>query len=283
MGIKLTRESSSEGCIDIYFGPGVTEGEQVIFANYIHAHLETGCETVQRLRYWVCPKCLTPKGNAEVLMENLLEEGVHATADCDRAKCRHKFPLWDALERRFASADLRRKVECLKDGDRIRLDTRRKGKLLALEVGARIASADQKSFEIPGTEDEGIDIELEFTTDGRGSGRRLYLQLKAGNSHLTRRADGVEIFRIKKQKWVKQWIQQPYPVMLVIGTFSDEDERIVGREKLEFADVRWMEISSILQSESQNATKPVKQIEFRGERLDLSSVRRWREKILACR
>ena len=32
--------------------------------------------------------------------------------------------------------------------------------------------------------------------------------------------------------------------------------------------------------ESRNGTKPVKQIEFSGERLDTGSVRRWREKAL---
>ncbi|MEA3208586.1 MAG: hypothetical protein QOE70_1643 [Chthoniobacter sp.] len=54
------------------------------------------------------------------------------------------------------------------------------GKPLALEVGSRITSADQKCFEIPSTEDEGIDMELEFTDDeGKGTDKRLYLQLKS--------------------------------------------------------------------------------------------------------
>ena len=35
-----------------------------------------------------------------------------------------------------------------------------------MEAGARITSADQKCFEIPATEDEGLDMELEFTNDG---------------------------------------------------------------------------------------------------------------------
>jgi hypothetical protein len=149
-------------------------------------------------------------------------------------------------------------------------------------VGARITSADQKCFEIPATEDEGLDMELEFTNDdGKGTGRRLYLQLKSGNSYLTKRkGDGAEIFTIKKQRWVDYWLQQPHPVMLVIGTFSEDDERMSDKGKLEFADVRWMEISSVLKRESANGTKPVKQIEFKGERLDLSSVRKWRDKIL---
>src|SRR5271169_759373 len=67
MGIKLTRETASSGDIGVYFGPGVTQEEQVIFANYIHAHLANRSEEVQRLRYYVCPHCGTSKGNPQVL------------------------------------------------------------------------------------------------------------------------------------------------------------------------------------------------------------------------
>ncbi len=52
---------------------------------------------------------------------------------------------------------------------------------------------------------------------------------------------------------------------------------------MEFADMRWMEITSLLKRESANGTKPVKQIEFKGERLDMTSVRRWRDKAVASR
>jgi len=109
----------------------------------------------------------------------------------------------------------------------------------------------------------------------------LFLQLKSGNSHLRKRKDGVEIFAIKEPRWVDYWLKQSYPVMLVIGTFAQDDERSMGREKLEFDEVRWMEISSYLKRESQNGKKSVKQIEFKGERLDMTSVRRWRDKALS--
>ena len=177
---------------------------------------------------------------------------------------------------------MRKQVERVQADDLAQLTTRRQGKLLVLDVGARITSANQKWIEVPGDEDDGIDMIVEFTDDdGNGVGKGLCLQLKAGNSFLkARKSDGVEIFAIKKQRWVKTWMNQPYPVMLVIGTFPEDDKHATRKEKLEFADVRWMEISSVLQRESQNGTKPVKQIEFQGERLDLSSVRRWRQKVL---
>jgi hypothetical protein len=282
MGIKLMRESGSDGNVSVYFGLGVTQQEQVIFANYIHAHLQVTCEKAQRLRYYVCPKCHAQKGNPEVLMKKLLRDKQNADTECDA--CGERFPLWDALEKKFASESVRAQVEQLKADDVVKLTERRKGKLLVLDVGARITSANQKWIEIPGDEDDGIDMILEFTDEeGNGIGNKgLCLQLKAGNSHLTKRkSDGAEIFTIKKQRWVQTWMNQAHAVMLVIGTFSEDDEDAFGKDKLEFADVRWMEITSVLKRESENGTKPVKQIEFKGERLDLSSVRRWREKVLA--
>ena len=111
MGLKLTRESGSDGDISVYFGKGVTQQEQVIFANYIHAHLQTSCEQAQRLRHYVCPKCHAPKGNAEVLMKKLLREKQNADTDCDN--CGERFPRWDALEKKFASEAVRAQVEHL--------------------------------------------------------------------------------------------------------------------------------------------------------------------------
>jgi hypothetical protein len=69
----------------------------------------------------------------------------------------------------------------------------------------------------------------------------------------------------------------------VSGTFAEEDRRATGSAKQEFADVRWLEITSVLKRFRANGTEPVTQIEFAGERLDISSVRRWREKVLAGR
>jgi small GTP-binding protein len=281
MGIKLSRESGSAGEISVYFGLGITETEQVIFANYIHAHLEDKSEKAQRLRHYVCPECHTPKGNPQVLMEKLLAKKTKADTECD--KCGHRFLLWDRLEQRFASDDVRIKVEELQAKDVVRLNSRRKGKLLVLDVGARITSANQKWYEVPQDEDDGIDIVMEFTDeDGNGVGKGLCLQLKAGNAHLIKRkSDGAEIFRIKKPRWVNTWKCQPYPVMLVIGTFKTDNSRTKGNEKLEFADIRWMEITSELDRLSEGGKTPVKQFVFKGERLDMASVRQWRERILS--
>ena len=58
-------------------------------------------------------------------------------------------PVWDALERKFASDAVRSQVEELQADDLAKLTTRRKGKLLVLDVGACITSPNQKWMEVP--------------------------------------------------------------------------------------------------------------------------------------
>lgn len=57
-----------------------------------------------------------------------------------------------------------------------------------------------------------------------------------------------------------------FPVLLAIRNAGGE--------------IRWMEVRDWLKRASDNGKKPVKQIAFAGERFDVMSVRRWREKML---
>ena len=71
------------------------------------------------------------------------------------------------------------------------------------------------------------------------------------------------------------------PASMRAAQFLDrfDDSRFETRA---FPDVRWMEISSVLQRELDAGRRPeqIKQIEFVGETLDMASVLRWRRKIL---
>jgi len=115
--------------------------------------------------------------------------------------------------------------------------------------------------------DYGIDGEIEFKDDlGRASGKRLYVQLKSGDSYLKkRRSDGAEVFQIKNPHWADYWQKQAYAVMLVIRTSDGV--------------IRWMDVSAYLKRESAGG-KVVKQIIFEGERFDAASVREWRKRML---
>ena len=297
LAVQLQRHNDSEGTVTLHMALAVTDAERVQFAQLIDGHLREAAETVERRRHWLCPHCHAPKGNGAVLMQKLARNGERAQVVCDA--CDRPFALYDNLERLFADTALRRQAEALGQQELPILTTRRKGKLLVLEVGARLTSANQKWQEINPDEDDGIDMQVEFTDDeGNGTGRYLYLQLKAGPSHLRRRKDGREIFTIKKPRWIQTWTQQPGPVMLVIGREAATDREdhwadSLGQARADvfradrsnsraFPDVRWMEISSVLQRELAAGRSPeqIKQIEFVGESLDMASVLQWRRKIM---
>jgi hypothetical protein len=65
-----------------------------------------------------------------------------------------------------------------------------------------------------------------------------------------RRKNGAEIFRIKKQSWVKYWLRQDRPVLRVVGTFPEESDELRGGGRERFAEIRWMEIGEALRRPS---------------------------------
>jgi len=116
--------------------------------------------------------------------------------------------------------------------------------------------------------DHGIDGEIELEDDeGRATGKRSYLQLKSGDSYVTtRQRDGAQVFQSGDERWATHWRQQAHPVLLVIRTAHGE--------------IRWMDVREHLKRASAGGT-PVKQIVFEGERFDVMSVRRWRDRAFA--
>jgi len=116
--------------------------------------------------------------------------------------------------------------------------------------------------------DQGIDMDVTFRDDaGDATGQKVHLQLKSGDSYLTiRKKDGAEIFKSFNQRQVRFWMDQAFPVILVIRNSNGE--------------IRWMEIRDHLKEVTGNGTKQVRQLEFVGQRFDVMSVRRWRDDAL---
>lgn len=171
------------------------------------------------------------------------------------------------MEQRFASPEIQQRVRELQEQSAIVLDNESKERALVGEVISTVALAGQISREF-NVSDHGIDMEIEFKNDaGEATGKKLYLQLKSGDSYLRERtSDGAEVFEIKKERHVSYWMAQAFPVMLVIRTLEGE--------------VRWMEVREWLKHASGTSKNPVKQIVFEGARFDVMSVRRWRDEIL---
>lgn len=104
--------------------------------------------------------------------------------------------------------------------------------------------------------DWGLDGEIEFKdAGGQATGKRVYVQLKSGDSHLSRRkSDGEEIFRVPKRRHLQYWAQHQYPVLLVIRQSSGL--------------IRWMDIGAYVRrhgSENQNVV-------FRGSVLTVDAI-----------
>jgi Domain of unknown function (DUF4365) len=112
--------------------------------------------------------------------------------------------------------------------------------------------------------DHGIDGEIEFKDyEGKASGKKVYLQLKSGDSYLTtRKTDGSEVFPIKNPRHADYWQQHAYPVMLVIRTSDGV--------------IRWMDVSAYLKAQK----PPVRQVVFQGEPFTALNLLRMRDKLI---
>jgi small GTP-binding protein len=263
LGVKLTRRGKGAAELEVYFDAAIESGEKIIFSQYVHEHLLPNARDVVRLRHYICPHCLEPVNNREVAMKKL-EEG---KKDILCVACEKRVPLWDELEDLFASPEMKQRVYELQKQSAIVLDNESKERALVGEVISTVALAGQLSREF-NVSDHGIDMEIEFKSDvGEATGQKLYLQLKSGDSYLRqRKSDGSEIFTIQDERHVRYWMGQAFPVLMVIRNSKGE--------------VRWMEVRDWLKRESDNGKQPVRQIHFEGERFDVMSVRRWRERAL---
>jgi hypothetical protein len=174
--------------------------------------------------------------------------------------------LWDELEQCFASPEMQQRVQELQTQAAIELDNESKERAFVGEVISTVALAGQLSREF-NVSDHGIDIEVEFKDDaGAATGRKVYLQLKSGDSYLHHRRDGTRVFTIRNQRHVRYWMAQKFPVILVIRTSDGE--------------VLWMEVRDWLKQLTNQGKKTITRIVFQGRRFDVMSVRGWREDAL---
>jgi small GTP-binding protein len=286
LGVKLERRAEGAGELVVYADPAIADAEKIIFSRYVHEHILQKGRDMVRLRHYCCPHCGTPVGNREVAMERLnawlanqpAELGLAGKIKTAKskpeeptilcAKCEKRVPLWDELEQYFASGEVKERVRQLQAESDLVLDNESKDRALVGDVISTVALAGQ-IIEEYSAKRYGLDMEIEFKDDeGKPTAKKLYLQLKSGDSHLRIRAsDGAKIFQIHHEDHAKYWMNQAYPVFLVIGDSEGE--------------VRWMEIRDYLKRESDSGKKIVKQIVFTGERFDVMSVRRWREKVFS--
>lgn len=178
--------------------------------------------------------------------------------------CEKRISLIDKLKELFASPSTKQQVNILQEESAIVLDDESKERALVGEVISTVALAGPISREF-NVSDHGIDMEVEFKLDGgEAFGKKVYLQLKSGDSYLKKRkSDGSEVFAVKNERHIQYWMAQAFPVLLVIRNSKGE--------------ISWMEIRDSLTFLTVNQNVPVRHLVFDGVRFDVMSVRRWRD------
>ena len=264
LGLKLTRKAEGAGELEVYFEPGISNETQVSFIRYVHEHLMRKAQDVVRLRHFVCDQCGTAVENRRAI-DLRLEKGFK---DIVCSVCEERVPLWDLIEERFASPEFIERVRLMEEQAKAVIDNESR-ELIVVGHAYAIAGEAGQIYRQYTNSDHGIDGEIEFKDQqGKASGKRLYLQLKSGDSYLSKRKrDDEEIFTIKNPRWSDYWQQQAYPVMLVIRTSDGA--------------IRWMDVTQYLKRESQGGKKPVKQVIFDGEPFTALSLLNYRKKALA--
>ncbi|MCP5103553.1 MAG: DUF4365 domain-containing protein [bacterium] len=262
-GLMLEHSGEGEGTISVFFETKVPDELKVVFIEYVHQHLLKCANDVRRDRRYVCPHCGTPVIDLKMVRKKLEEE--KNSIICQ--ECEKKVPLIDHIEQRLASDPVARKVFAMDQTATRQLSTQALEQILIGHMMAICGEADQL-FRPVTMFDYGIDGEVEFKDNkGKPSGKKIYVQLKSGDSYLReRKRDDALIFDVKNPRHLDYWQNQPVDVYLVIRPTS---ERTGGDPE-----IRWMNVTKYLKTRK---NKKNKQIVFTGEKLDAHSILRLRE------
>jgi hypothetical protein len=262
LGLKVTKEGDGIATISLYFDHKVPDELKVIFIEYVHRHLAKYACDITRDRRYVCCCCGRPFKDLELIRE-LLTDG-EKTIVCQ--KCRTEVELIDFIEQRLKSDPVAQKILAMEQTATRQLDTQALEQILIGHIMAIAGEANQVYRPVT-MFDYGIDGEVEFKdNDGKPSGKKIYVQLKSGNSYLrTRKGDGREVFDVTNDRHLDYWVSQPVDIYLVIRQKDDMSSEEV---------IRWMNVTSYLK---QREDKKSRQIIFDGKKLDATAMRKVRD------
>jgi small GTP-binding protein len=263
LGLLIQKEGDGIAKISLYFDMAVPDELKVIFIEYVHRHLDKYACEVTRDRRFLCPACTKPVTDLEAVRQRMQDGKDFITCQ----KCDGKVPFVDFIEQRLKSDPVARKILAMEETATRELDTQALEQILIGHMMAIAGEANQ-IFRPVTMFDHGIDGEVEFKDDdGNASGKKIYIQLKSGNSYLrTRKSDGQEIFDVHNERHFTYWISQPVDVYLVIR----QKDEMTGESV-----IRWMNVTEYL---NQRNNKKSRQLVFAGEKLDMEAVYRVRDK-----
>ena len=268
LGLKVeNRQGAGTATISLYFDHGVPDELKVIFIEYVHRHLATYAGEVTRDWRYVCPACGKPVKDLDAVRRRVAAKKEFITCQ----ECDEKVPFIDFIEERLKSDPVARKILAMEENATRELDTQALEQILIGHMLAIAGEANQIYRPVT-MFDYGIDGEVEFKdNDGKASGKKIYIQLKSGNSYLrTRKRDGSEVFDAD-ERHIEYWMNQPVDVYLVIRQ-TDE----MGGQQV----IRWMNVTRYLKARKDKTSR---QIVFSGEKLDMAAVYRVRDEFFPVR
>jgi GTPase SAR1 family protein/DNA-directed RNA polymerase subunit RPC12/RpoP len=262
LGLLIQKEGDGAATISLYFDVEVPDELKVLFIEYVHRHLARYACDVARDRRYLCSACRKPVTDLDAVRKRLAAKKDFITCQ----ECDEKVPLIDFIEQRLKSDPVARKILAMDETATRELDTQALEQILIGHMMAIAGEANQ-IFRPVTMFDHGIDGEVEFKdNDGKASGKRIYIQLKSGNSYLrTRKGDGREVFDVSNDRHLEYWISQPVDVYLVIR----QTDELSGQQV-----IRWMNVTRYLKDRED---KKSRQIIFAGEKLDMEAVYRVRD------
>ncbi|MFM9948260.1 MAG: TIR domain-containing protein [Saprospiraceae bacterium] len=262
LGLLIKKESDGDATISLYFDVEVPDELKVLFIEYVHRHLARyACDVIRDRRY-IC-ECGKPVTDLDAVRDRLAAGKTFIICN----KCDEKLPLIDFIEQRLKSDPVARQILKMEETATRELDTQALEQILIGHMMAIAGEANQ-IFRPVTMFDHGIDGEVEFKDNGgKASGKKIYVQLKSGNSYLrTRKKDGSEVFDVKEDRHLQYWINQPVDVYLVIR----QKDEMRGEET-----IRWMNVTRYLKNRKD---KQSRQIIFDGEKLDMEAVWKVRDR-----
>jgi len=258
LGLKLThKQGEGEATISLYFDKEVEDVLKAIFIEYVHRHLAKYACEVTRDRRYVCPECGKPVKDLDAVRTRLEAKKDFITCQ----ECDERVPLQDFIEQRLKSDPVARKILAMDATATRGLDTQALEQILIGHMMAICGEANQV-FRPVTMADYGIDGEVEFRhNDGKPSGKKIYVQLKSGDSYLRlRKSDEKEIFDVQNERHLEYWVSQPVDVYLVIR----QTDEVSGR-----GGIRWMNLTRYLKTRKD---KQSRQVIFDGVPLNMEAV-----------
>ena len=246
LGLRIdNRQGEGQATISLFFHVKTPDELKVIFIEYVHRHLAKYARDVTRDRRYVCPECEQPVIDLEKVRRRLAAGKDFITCQ----ECDEQVPLIDHIEQRLKSDPVARQILAMEETATRELDTQALEQILIGHMMAVCGEANQ-IFRPATMADYGIDGEVEFRgNDSQPSGKKIYIQLKSGNSYLrTRKSDGREIFDVKNERHLDYWINQPVDVYLVIRQTEERSGE---------GTIRWMNVTRYLKDRKDKSSRQI--------------------------